>query len=180
MSETLAVNCNCGTSTIFLRSQDHGHLTLHNNGQVKPCPKPATVEYSMGFCSTVWTIGNCLCATTGMSTTLTVNRNSGISTSFCTVRTVSTCRCTTTGIPQTLSKICNCRISTGFCCTIGPWAHVVAQRPACQVTLSKICNCGTFTSNCTVCTMDLSLNNNGHVQDLQLLNVHGPSARSGP
>ena len=72
-----------------------------------------------------------------MSTTLTGELNSGITTGFCTVRTVGTCRGTTTGTSTALSKACkrvisnndsisqtcprsaNCRISTGFC-TVSP------------------------------------------------------------
>ena len=74
------------------RRSDLDHL--HNFSQCHlakrcRCPNsqrcvPWTLWPSTG--TQVWTIGNCLCSTTGMSTTLTVNCNSGISTGFCTVQ----------------------------------------------------------------------------------------------
>ena len=102
-------------------------------------PMSPAKEVQVSKFSEVRPLGNCLCSSKGMSTTLTVNCNSGISTGFCTVRTVGTCRCTTAGMSSNLVQGLQLESPQAFS-SVRSMKPVVAQQRACQATLSKICN----------------------------------------
>ena len=92
--------CDCGISTVFSTSAPENEVQLwistvssqtaprslpdlHNQHQ-PPCQCTATGELH-GLLNSE-TMGTCLCAPTGMMTTLLMNCNSGFSTVFCTAR----------------------------------------------------------------------------------------------
>ena len=75
--------CNCGISTVASQTAPRSLPDLHNQHQ-PPCQCTATGELR-GLLNSE-TMGTCLCAPTGMMTTLLMNCNSGFSTVFCTAR----------------------------------------------------------------------------------------------
>ena len=187
-------NCRNGPSA---RSWSWTPVVAQQRACHQPCPRSATTGLtrasaqsgpwsSTGFWCTVWTMGICLCARTGMSTTLSMNCNCGTSTVFCAVRTMGISHCITTGKSTALSKTCNCGIFHGVLLHSLDHGDLPLRNDRDVNDLVdelQLRNLHSFLRSQD--HGQLTLHNNGQVnnlvQDLQLWNLpRGSAAQSGP
>ena len=107
-------SCNCGISTVSSQTAPRSLPDLHNQHQ-PPCQCTATRESQWSLNSE--TMGSCLCAPTGMLTTLKRNCNCGTSTVM--RLWIISFAAHTTGT-TTLSKSCTCGMATQTGSTMCP------------------------------------------------------------